>query len=578
MANDQQRRPTPQQPFAAQTGSSKPVRLDIARAIKTFAQGSSDFETRQVAFSKGQELIREGYAYTDACAFLVTDGELHEQQTSYVPGKGHVTITVAQIKPGGVAFVQALSPQYAGQPTDIAVMAATEGTAFLITPEWLRKFGELGEIINAEVGVRRQLYRALTESRKNLPDIQGATQIGDGLLKFLRVFNEKSGTAYDTKTLMRVLWDTYRQKPDLDIALQEKAAAVATLSLELERNAERISQLETRIRERDAQLREGEVNAFNFAQTYTLLTDEKKEVEAQLKTAEEAISAQRKQLREERAASKAAAELAKAAFGQDIKDVYDAMEERAKGANMYLQRIMDLLRKRGLPLVLLEQTPEELDLLRTRPKERNVTEQESADAEDPLSSDGLIESDEPADLRQTSPGFRMPAELGPFAPPNPSPSEHPTIPVPLMRPASDVPKKLRPDSISMPSTQGSERKPTAQKTSRWDSQKIIEARDAALRSSKIPRPPLKPREETFENPRLGQTADWSQPETVRSGSSQPPEDDALDSGRGTLIYAEASFADDPPQGTPFPKPPAVGSLRRETYVGVPFADKPPKKR
>ena len=354
---DNQRRPTPQQAHAAQTGPAKPVRLDIARAIRTFAQGSSDIETRQVAFSKGQELIREGYVYADACAFLVTDGELHEMQTNYVPGKGHVTITVAQIKPGGVAFVQALSPQYAGQPTDIAVMAATDGTAFLITPDWLRKFGELGEIITAEVGVRRQLYRALTESRKNMPDLQGATQIGNGLLEFLRVFNAKTDRVRHQDPHAGPLGDVPAEAGP-DTTLQEQAATVATLSLELERNAERIAQLETRIREQDMQLREGQVNAFNFAQTYTLLTDEKKEVEAQLKTAEEAIRALRKQLREE-GWRKSRRRTRKSRFGQDIKDVYDAMEERAKGANMYLQRIMDLLRKRGLPLDLLEQTDEE---------------------------------------------------------------------------------------------------------------------------------------------------------------------------------------------------------------------------
>lgn len=122
-------------------------------------------QSRQASFAKGEVLIQEGFVSEAEGAFLVLEGKLLEQMTFFDPDKGHVTMTVFQVGPGGVAFFQGLSEEQSKRASITTIVADSDGTMLFINREWLERLGEVGRLLEAEISSRRQLLQSLEKIR-----------------------------------------------------------------------------------------------------------------------------------------------------------------------------------------------------------------------------------------------------------------------------------------------------------------------------------------------------------------------------------------------------------------------------
>ena len=623
MGNQNGRKPTP-------NGVPRsPVPSDFGFEQKVRDLFPPNGKGEEIDVAAGEILVREGEVYEEnAAAFFIVKGELVMQQVCQAVGKGYVTETVATFLPGDLAYSQGVCTQIAKQRAKVRLVAAKDSVVMRLPKEHVHWLGSLGRNIEMH-GI---LTDQVLESRRALRE---SVEFDEGMSRLYRMVCTKRGFVGSAREFLTLVWNAYDQLPvlksqieKLETAIEEQLETITDQERQIVELENRVTSapgpapavnpnpaLETRIAELESEIadaaetrrvlearnRENVSNAMNFAQTYTLISDEQKALAAN-------VHDLRTQLHAERETSKTLA-VENAKSGKHVQDVYDAMEERAKGANMFMTRVQDVLRKRGVPLVVIEPTDEELALLRTKPIEREPAIVTQTEGEDPLEGFGDT-LDAPSELRQTSPGFRFSALDDPFDPKTPTPSERTTIPVPLTRTVSDLPKPPRPTkprtdprrepSFRMPSiTDLKAVDGTPQATQKYRMEdlqaEIARTKDASQRITP-PRPPEPPPEEMLD-PVLSQTADYDLSGDIGDAitveqhfdidvAEAPAEtdaesdDDPYNPGRSTAFYDNAPFSEKekPAPVTLKAGLPATSTLRRGTIMGVPPTDEDPPKR
>jgi hypothetical protein len=247
-------RHSPPKGTSATGGRAAHANIEVARIARSILSASG-LKTNEIPFRQGDTLTQEGLVSETRCAYLVTEGALLEQRTRYIPQRGQTPVTLCRVTPGGIAFIQALSPAHADLPAMETVVAETDGKALLIDADWLQAFRAVdkdGLLLTAAVSLLSQLKLALLEEHV----AQQADQDLHEMAAFMVREDPKAAvTGGSLKKFFLGLIQRHRQEKS-----QAPNAEVEALRAEVERlKRERDEAL---ARERTA--REGSASAFDF--------------------------------------------------------------------------------------------------------------------------------------------------------------------------------------------------------------------------------------------------------------------------------------------------------------------------
>jgi hypothetical protein len=106
------------------------TRLDAARQIRAILPTETNLELLRYEFVAGETLVHQGEVNTNA--FLIAEGTVEEQQQLPSTQSDRRTIMIRRISPVGIAYFQALVPEYASQAARVSVVAKTNGVAYLL--------------------------------------------------------------------------------------------------------------------------------------------------------------------------------------------------------------------------------------------------------------------------------------------------------------------------------------------------------------------------------------------------------------------------------------------------------------
>ncbi|MFH1078323.1 MAG: hypothetical protein V1745_03545 [Patescibacteria group bacterium] len=460
--------------------------LDVHRLVNGLFPSEEERRCYTEEYAAGKFLIQQDAHPPYARAFLVIEGELVEEQRRTTDG-GQQHIEVARIPAGAIAFRQGLMPDAEKRPSDITVRAAVKSVVCLVTDEVLRRACVDGELLVAETLVRKQFYDIIVELYRMLAVPPATVKIGENVVALLEKVRRKRNVSLKPADLLKELVSVYVARDTPSSSPTENAADLIAAQ------SERIARLE---RDLEAARKAG-------AQARTSLREYMEEVD-------EARARQTTQGNE---------------TFMKMRSRFTTMTDAFFKVQSYLsQTAIDLRKHIGL-------TGEELVAF----SDDDLFAGFSPDRQGPPK----VGTTCPPERIREAPTVPPQHEALPSARPIPLISKPKPLP-PLPRPAPPV--AVRQDSVALPSKLGLGAKPATQRTAKWGPDDEIPQRVQV-------RPPLKALNEPVANPQLAQTADWSlqteQPETLRRPDKAvpPPEDDAYDSGRGTLIYDEVPFSD-----------------------------------
>lgn len=197
-------------------GAMEPIRLETARWYKKLREEHPAILGRVHQFMAGDILVHQGETVDGPMAFLVVEGMLAEKQTHFTVGQGHVSMTMYHVHPGSVAFVQALSPQFAERPSFTTVQAESDGEALLIDREGISGLGPYGFLIDAELRLRRQLLESLWHQKL-------AHAVDDGVKALVREVHAEDPRIQTPEDLLGKIRLWLKERP----ALEEELTAVS---------------------------------------------------------------------------------------------------------------------------------------------------------------------------------------------------------------------------------------------------------------------------------------------------------------------------------------------------------------
>ncbi len=217
---------SPSQPSPISASKGKVVHLTVDTAYKNLRKTNPQLP-EPATYSAGHILIQENIRYADPCAAFVLQGELQERQTQYATSGGHQMHTVAIIKPGGVAFVQALYARFASDPADVTVIAHEESVVIWIGPEHIEFLKRYGLIMEINFEARRQ-------AQQSLVDLRLAYQLQQPFVEYAAKLKQQRGIEISPDKIFEILFKAYialpKIKKDLATALQTKIQEAAMLA------------------------------------------------------------------------------------------------------------------------------------------------------------------------------------------------------------------------------------------------------------------------------------------------------------------------------------------------------------
>lgn len=158
-------------------GCSESLGSEEREPLDRFRWLFGDRDPELVAFTTGDDLIREGERLDSPHAWLVLEGEIEERMTVYMPGQGIAEQPVFLAGEGDLVNIQALVPAYRDQPAFCSSSAVADGWAAKVSADRLPPMaGLLDTMFQKTVeAVERErqmvsLYGSVVSLFQNAPD------------------------------------------------------------------------------------------------------------------------------------------------------------------------------------------------------------------------------------------------------------------------------------------------------------------------------------------------------------------------------------------------------------------------